>query len=65
MPDIREVSREEAERIWAGKCPVCNGKLLGTLDTSGDVVCVKAICEFGCTQFNVPPRPEMPQRIQS
>lgn len=63
MPEVREVSMEEAEKIWAGKCPVCSGNLKEVLDKSKDVVCVKAICEFGCKKFNVPPRPALPERI--
>ena len=58
--ELREVTREEAERIWVGKCPVCGGNLL--VGPSGGIS-INVKCENGCKAFNVPPRPFLPQRI--
>lgn len=65
MPEVREVSREDAEKIWACKCPVCGGNLKGVLDKSGGTVSMKVICEYGCKKFSVPPRPDLPRWIRS
>lgn len=60
MNELKEVSMDEAEQIWNGKCPVCGGNLLA--GPSGGLA-VNVMCEFGCKKFNVPPRPMLPQRI--
>lgn len=60
MNELKEVQKWEAEEIWAGKCPVCGGKLLAG-PRGGNSVSV--MCEYGCKKFNVPPRPFLPQRI--
>jgi hypothetical protein len=61
MPNLREVSREDAEKIWAGQCPVCGGKLVGARSKSKGPM--NMMCEYGCQKFNVQPRPALPQRI--
>ena len=60
MNGLKEVSREEAEQIWNGKCPVCGGRLMA--GPRGGIS-LNVMCEFGCKKFNVPPRPMLPQRI--
>lgn len=60
MPNVKEVSRDDAEKIWAGQCPKCGGTLL-----AGPIggVSINVMCENGCQKYNIPPRPFLPQRI--
>ena len=58
MPNLKEVSRDDAERIWSGHCPICSGKLLARAGVS-----VNVMCENGCQKYNVPLKPLLPQRI--
>ena len=60
MPDLREVSREDAEKIWTGQCPKCGGRLLA--GPRGGVS-ANVMCENGCQKYNVPPIPALPRRI--
>lgn len=60
MVNVKEVSREDAEKIWSGQCPICSGKLLA--GPRGGIS-INVMCENGCQKYNVPPRPILPQRI--
>ena len=60
MSELKEVSREEAEKIWDGQCPICGGKLMAG---SRGGKAINVMCEYGCKKFSVPSRPALPQRI--
>lgn len=60
MVNVKEVSRDDAEKIWSGHCPICSGKLLAR---RGAGVSVNVMCENGCQKYNVPLKPLLPQRI--
>ena len=60
MNGSKEVTKEEAEQIWNGKCPVCGGRLMAGPRGGSSV---NVMCEFGCKKFSVPQRPMLPERI--